>query len=184
MYFSQIAFPNVPDVHFIRVKATFVTPKTCKYQFALSVCGKARLLINGKEIIDLWTDHPEKTDDTPCFNKLSMERYATVDAQKGQSYDLVILMTNLTLKGALSAAPGGIRLGGQELRNEDQAINNAVELAKNVDIPIIIAGLSSDYEYEGSDRQDLLLPGRQNEMIQRVCDANRNTVRYPKKLNS
>ncbi|KAL2829870.1 glycoside hydrolase superfamily [Aspergillus pseudoustus] len=177
MYFSQITFPNVPDQHYIRITTTFVAETTCKYQFGLGVCGKGRLFIDGKEAIDLWTDHPEKTDDTPCFNKLSMERFATLDIHEGQRYALNILMTNEKPGDNFGPpAAGGVRLGGQIIRDESKAIEDAVELARTVDVPILITGLGTDYEYEASDRTSLLLPGRENEMIQKVCDANPNTV--------
>ncbi|PLB55752.1 hypothetical protein P170DRAFT_443472 [Aspergillus steynii IBT 23096] len=177
MYFSQMNIPAVPDTHFIRVQTRFHAFKTCKYRFALSVCGKARLLIDGQEVVDLWTSHPLKTDDTPCFNKLSMERHFELDIVKGQKYDIQIVMTNEVIHPTVGPrSPGGVRLGGQELRDEDQAINDAVRLAQEVDIPILMTGLSTDYEYEASDRTSLLLPGRENEMITRVCEANSNTV--------
>ncbi|KAH8597465.1 glycoside hydrolase superfamily [Bisporella sp. PMI_857] len=177
MYFSQMVFETVPDTHFIRVKTVFAPEETCKYRFALSVCGRAKLFINGKEAVDLWTDQPKKTSDTPCFNKLSMERLVDLDVVYGQKYDIIIIMTNETDNARLGPPPlGGVRLGGQVLRDEDQAISEAVELARKVDIPIVLAGLSSDYEYEASDRTSLKLPGRMDEMIRRVTEVNPNTI--------
>ncbi|OBT91383.1 hypothetical protein VE01_10598 [Pseudogymnoascus verrucosus] len=177
MYFSQMILESVPDTHFIRIKTIFAPEETCKYRFALSVCGKAKLIINGREVVDLWTDHPKKTADTPCFNKLSMERLIDLDVEFGQKYDIVIIMTNETDKAHIGPTPpGGVRLGGQKIRDEDEAINEAVDLARNVDIPIVLAGLSSDYEYEASDRASLKLPGRMDEMIQRVAEANPKTI--------
>ncbi|SCO92634.1 related to beta-glucosidase [Fusarium oxysporum] len=177
MYFSQMRLENVPATHFIRVMTTFIAPDTGKYRFALSVCGKAKLWIDGQLAVDQWNNHPIKTDDTPCFNKLSMERFVDVEVTKNQQYDIVILMANTPLKAiAGSPSPGGVRLGGQQLRDEEQAIQNAVQLAREVDVPIIVTGLSSDYEYEAADRTSLLLPGRENDMIERVCQANPNTI--------
>lgn len=98
MYFSQMSFKNVPDHHFIRIRSTYKASKSSLYRFALSVCGKARLEIDGQPAIDLWTDHPPKSDDTPCFNKLSMERFAELSVEQGKEYDLVITMTNETFK--------------------------------------------------------------------------------------
>lgn len=72
--------------------------------------------------------------------------------------------------------PGGVRVGGQQVKDEDQAIAEAVKLAEAVDIPILLVGLGSDYEYEASDREHLFLPGRVNEMISRVLESNPNTV--------
>lgn len=177
MYFSQVSLPNVPGHHFIRIQSTFTALKSCVYRFALSVCGKAKLWVDGKEVIDQWTDHPKKTDDTPCFNKLSMERIADMNVIMGQEYNLVIIMTNEPPTPAVGEMPaGGVRLGGQEVIDEDMAIENAVQLARTVDIPIMIVGLGSEYEYEASDREHLFLPGRTNEMVTRVLDANANTV--------
>ncbi|KPM43168.1 putative beta-glucosidase I [Neonectria ditissima] len=178
MYFSQIIFDaKIPAVHFIQAKTTFTPDREGKYRLALSVCGKARLLVDGKEVIDLWKNHPEKTDDTPCFNKLTMERFYDLDVQAGHSYDLTIVMTNEPITPAVERpGPGGVRLGGQFLRCEDDAIDKAVQLAKEVDVPIVIAGLSSDYEYEASDRTSLRLPGRIDEMIKRVSEVNPKSV--------
>lgn len=174
MYFSQLKIENVPEVYFVRARATFVASQTGLYKFALSVRGKAQLIVDGKIAISLWKDHPEKTDDSPCFNTLSAERTAEMSVEQGKSYDLEIILTNTPPSGSPSA--GGVRLGGKPVYNEDEAIEAAVELAKQVDIPVVIAGLSSDYEYEASDRKDLFLPKRQDEMISRVCAANRKTV--------
>lgn len=174
VYLSQLKIENVPEVYFMRVCTTFVAPKTCDFQFALSVRGKAYLKINGAVAISLWNDHPPKTDDTPCFNTLSAERCTVVPVEKGKTYDLEILMTNTPPNGPPSA--GGVRLGGKEVRNEDESIEAAVQLAKQVDVPIVVTGMNSDFEYEASDRQDLLLPKRENEMISRVCAANPKTV--------
>jgi beta-glucosidase len=174
LYFSQLVVENVPEVYFVRARTTFVAPKTCDYRFALSARGKAWLKIDGDMAISLWEDHPPKTDDTPCFNTLSAERYAVVHVEEGRSYDLEILLTNTPPQGPPSA--GGVRLGGKEVRDDDETIKAAVKLAKEVDIPIIVTGMNSDFEYEASDRKHLLLPKRENELIQRVCEANSNTV--------
>lgn len=177
MYFSQMTFANVPDHHFIRITSSFKPSKSCLYRFALSVCGKARLEIDGKQVIDLWTDHPPKSDDTACFNKFSMERFADVEVEEGKEYELAITMSNETFKPPTGTMPpGGVRLGGQEVINQDQAIDEAVELAKSVDVPIMLVGLGSEYEYEASDREHLFLPGRANEMITRVLKANPKTA--------
>ncbi|CAI7569612.1 unnamed protein product [Penicillium crustosum] len=177
MYFSQIAWDKVPACHFVRCTTTFTAPKSCKYRFALSVCGKARLFINGIERIDLWSTQPLKTGDTPCFNKLCMEMVYDLDIEQGREYALEVIMTNELLEPVVGPpAQGGFRIGGQELRDQDVAINAAVDLAKSVDVPIVIVGLNADYESEAADRKDLLLPGRQNELVQRVTEVNPNTI--------
>ncbi|KAF9876716.1 hypothetical protein CkaCkLH20_05562 [Colletotrichum karsti] len=106
-----------------------------------------------------------------------MEKFADIEVVAGQNYSIQILMTNELLVDQVgSLSPGGVRLGGNELMDEDKAIDDAIQLARSVDVPILLVGLGSDFEYEASDRSDLLLPGRVNEMIHRVLRANSNTV--------
>lgn len=184
MYFSQMKFEEVPAEHFIRVRSTFTSDKSCKYRFGLSVCGRARLTVNGKEVVNQWKSHPEKTDETPMFNKFTMERFAYVDMEQGGTYDLEILMTNTTGKPTVGPpGQGGVRLGGHVVLDEDKSIEEAVELARNVDVPIIMVGLSSDYEYEGTDRMNLLLPGRQNELVEKVARSNPKTASVSHQLS-
>jgi beta-glucosidase len=67
---------------------------------------------------------------------------------------------------------GGVRLGCCEKIDPAAAVDEAIELAKSVDVPIIIAGLNADYETEAVDRHDLELPPGINDLIWRVTQAN------------
>ena len=58
----------------------------------------------------------------------------------------------------------------------DDPIAEAVALAKRADAVIVIAGLTNEWESEGFDRADMELPGRQNELIDCVAEANPNTI--------
>lgn len=68
------------------------------------------------------------------------------------------------------------RLGGCEKLDADQTIEAAVALAEKSDVVIFVAGLSAEWESEGFDRPTLQLPGRQDETIARIAEANPNTV--------
>src|SRR6187402_2247324 len=52
----------------------------------------------------------------------------------------------------------------------------AIEAAKNSDLAIVFAGSNRDYETEASDRRNLKLPFGQEELIQKVREANPNTI--------
>ncbi|KAL6353964.1 hypothetical protein LRP88_12959 [Fusarium phalaenopsidis] len=56
------------------------------------------------------------------------------------------------------------------------ALAQAVELARQVDVPIVIAGLNADYESEAVDRKDLRLPPGVDELIERVAKVNPRTI--------
>ena len=69
-----------------------------------------------------------------------------------------------------------------ELRHEandpdvDGEIAEAVEAARLADVAVVVIGTNEETESEGWDRPDLQLPGRQNELVRRVAEANPRTV--------
>jgi len=60
----------------------------------------------------------------------------------------------------------------------DEMIARAVKSAEQSDVAIVFAGLSHDrfHDEEGTDRKDLRLPYRQDELIERVVKANPRTA--------
>ncbi|UPK98381.1 hypothetical protein LCI18_009316 [Fusarium solani-melongenae] len=182
MYFADYHPPGVPDVYWLRVVTNYKAPKTAPMLIGFCVMGKGRLYIDGNEVADLWTSHPKKTMQTPMFNQASMEVTADLQAQEGQTYELSVLLKNETLSlqvgGPYTGTPciGGVRLGCCEKIDPAVAVQEAIELAKNVDVPIIIAGLNSDYESEAVDRENLELPPGINDLIWKVIQANPKTI--------
>jgi beta-glucosidase len=55
-------------------------------------------------------------------------------------------------------------------------LQEAIEAAKKSDIAIVFAGSNRDYETEASDRSSLKLPFGQEELINKVREANPNTI--------
>jgi beta-glucosidase len=70
----------------------------------------------------------------------------------------------------------GVRLGGAEVIDENVKMAEAVEIAKKADVVIAVVGLNADWETEGYDRKTLALPGRTDELIEKVLAVNPNTV--------
>ncbi|WP_324720318.1 glycoside hydrolase family 3 C-terminal domain-containing protein [Salinimicrobium sp. HB62] len=73
---------------------------------------------------------------------------------------------------------GDITLNGPVTIDEldPQLLEEAVNAAKNSDVAIIFAGSNRDYETEASDRANLDLPFGQEELINKVMEANPNTI--------
>ena len=69
-----------------------------------------------------------------------------------------------------------IHLGGAEIRDSDKLLEESVDLAKDADAVIAIVGLNDEWEKEGNDRTTLALPGRIDELIERVAAVNSKTV--------
>ncbi|KAF5004931.1 hypothetical protein FDECE_8584 [Fusarium decemcellulare] len=168
---------SIPEMYYVRARARYTVQNSGLFRFGFSTSGKGKLKIDGREVIDLWTHQPPKTESTACFNRLSMEKFYDIEVTKGQVLNLEVLQVNEDLAGGVGTAltlTG--RVGGYEIFDEDQGIKDAAELARNVDVPIVVTGLSSDYEYEGADRKNLRLPGRVDELIQAVLSANPKAI--------
>ncbi|HTV10531.1 MAG TPA: glycoside hydrolase family 3 C-terminal domain-containing protein [Acidimicrobiales bacterium] len=71
--------------------------------------------------------------------------------------------------------PGAL-YGQKRHPGDDAMIESAVELARNVDLVVLAVGTNSFWESEGYDRWDMKLPGAQEELVDRVLDANSRTV--------
>lgn len=71
---------------------------------------------------------------------------------------------------------GGLRIGGAWVLNMDETIAEAAKLAATADQVVLSIGLSGDWEGEGSDRADMKLPGRTDDLVAAVAKANPNTV--------
>ncbi|MCU1477503.1 MAG: beta-glucosidase [Subtercola sp.] len=69
-----------------------------------------------------------------------------------------------------------------ELRHEkndvdrDDELAAAVEAAREAEVAIVLIGTTEETESEGWDRPSLDLPGRQNELVRRVFEANPRTI--------
>ncbi|MBD9158002.1 MAG: glycosyl hydrolase, partial [Lachnospiraceae bacterium] len=61
-------------------------------------------------------------------------------------------------------------------KNRQKLLKEACELAKTADEVIFIGGLNHDYDVEGRDRHDMVLPYGQDELINALLDINPDTV--------
>lgn len=64
----------------------------------------------------------------------------------------------------------------QEGDTTEEQLEKARGLAKQVEIPIVFAGLTDRYESEGFDREDMKMPEGHNRLIDAVAEVNPNTV--------
>lgn len=60
--------------------------------------------------------------------------------------------------------------------NDDLAIQEAVSAAQESDVSVVFAGRNSQHEGEGSDMEDMSLPGNQAALINAVAAASKKTI--------
>ncbi|EJU05925.1 hypothetical protein DACRYDRAFT_127572 [Dacryopinax primogenitus] len=149
-----------------------------KFRFGLTTAGRAKLFVNNSLVIDVWT---KQRRGEAFFNSGSEEEFGTVEIEAGSAADIRVDFCNLSAPTDSDAserpnANAGIRLGGFEVHDEEESLQEAVDVAKSADAVIVIVGLNADWESEGYDRKDLELPRKTNELVSRVAKANTNHV--------
>jgi beta-glucosidase len=69
----------------------------------------------------------------------------------------------------------GFRVGFRTA-DADALLERAVAAAASADIAVVCVGTSAESETEGRDRTTLALPGRQDELVRRIAEANGRTI--------
>lgn len=153
----------------VRAEMDFTPDRDGLYVFGLVSAGRARLIIDGVELIDGWTDWAAGDN---YFGVASRERRADIVLDAGRSVRVTIEYTT---------APGnpmglsGFRAGAY-LPMGTADIEAAVAAARAADVAIVCVGGSAEWDTEGRDRAGLSLPGAQDALVAAVADANPNTI--------
>ena len=94
-----------------------------------------------------------------------------IDLEAGREYAFKVEM-----KKTADLHWASVRVGMAYRPEPDDRIQRAAELASRSDVAIVFAGQPENYETEGTDRPDMDLTGRQNELIAAVAKANPKTI--------
>ncbi|TVY90955.1 putative beta-glucosidase I [Lachnellula willkommii] len=157
----------------------FLTPDMDgDFELGLCVYGTAKLYVDGNLIID---NESKQRQGTVFFGNGTLEEIGLISVKKGQTYHLKVEYASAATNklgggGVIRFGGGGVRIGGAYKIDPVEEIGRAVELAKKADQVVVCAGLNADWEGEGNDRQDMLLPGHLNMLISRVAKSNPNTA--------
>lgn len=152
--------PNADQENFSMTMEGLFTPKESGvHTLALNGVGWSKLYFDGKLLID-------HSSDTHMGQQLTKE----IKLQGGKSYPIKV---EYYWKGNPRWRSVGI---GHQPPQAKDLLGEAVKLAKKSDVVVLIASLNGEWETEGADRVDMKLPGAQNELIERVAKANKNTI--------
>lgn len=153
MQFGWTLFSPDPDLfafdwYSAQWTGKLISPVSGTYQIGVEGNDGYSLSINGEKVID----RPLKTSYTTSTVPFVFE--------KGKSYDI-------ELKFYENTRNGRVRLvWDAEVENEDSKILEAVNAAQKSDAAIVVVGIE---EAEFRDRASLKLPGRQEELINRIA---------------
>ena len=153
-----------PDIS-VRFSCAYTPDISGQHEFEIFGIGKARFFIDGKELIDNWT---ETTPGEAFFSFSSDSKKAKINLIEGETYQIEI---RYKFEGNFPA----IYIGCQA-PDKVNLFDEALSLASESDQVILIVGTNSDWETEGNDRSDFNLPVNQNHLIEEVLKVNPNTL--------
>ncbi len=165
MWFAEMPKGVDPQQFSLRATARFTPQETGDYTFGLVSADRSRLSIDGREVIDNWSQ-PTVVGDflgTP-------EVQETITLEAGGEYFLTLEYAKS--KEILLAA---VRLGCLPPVPAD-AIERASALAAASDVAIVCVGFGGEWQSEGFDRPNLDLPGKQDALVEQVAAANPRTI--------
>ncbi len=171
IFLFGVAAPGITDPQSwsVRYSTSFVPQATGEHRIGIVATGPARIKINGVVVADAWKNW--KRGHT-FFEEGCDEVVGAVYLEAGRSYSVEVEHSK---RRARSLEFTGIRIGiGLPLG--DKAIAAAAALARNSDVAIVCVGRNGEWDTEGSDLQDIRLPGRQDELVSAVAKANAHTI--------
>ena len=152
--------PNADQESFsLRMEGLFTPKESGTHLLALSGVGWCKLFLDNEMVID----HSRDSD-------MGKQVTAKVELKGGKAYAIKV---EYYWKGGPRWR--SVMLGHQPPRPSDPIVE-AVNLAKKADLVVVIAGLNSEWESEGFDREDMKLPGDQDKLIKKIAKANKNTI--------
>lgn len=159
------------DVEGLRLESTFTPDETGEHMFAVSGFGTFRFSVDDQVIYEGSLHHAGATRGELLLNP--REHRAAVPLTAGRPVSVVL---EQTLKRGMAHTVATTLGHRAPAPDADGMIEEAVRLAAESDVAVVVVGTTEQVESEGFDRTSLALPGRQDELVTRVAAANSRTV--------
>jgi beta-glucosidase len=160
----------------VEVHTVIAAAEAGTHTIAASGVGRFRLWLGGKAVLD---EHLELAPGADSIEGLVRPPQAarTVHLARGEEIEVILAheigsatsdVGDLDVRFALNLlSPHG---------TDDEEIDRAASLARDVDVAVVVVGTTEEVESEGFDRRSLSLPGRQDQLVRRVVAVNPKTV--------
>ncbi|MDH6542068.1 beta-glucosidase [Streptomyces sp. SPB4] len=159
----------------IEVTGTFVPRESGEHAFGTRGLGAFALAVGGRTLWEGVQELGDEADPFEAFFGAPSER-ARLTLAAGEPVEVSLTyrvpdMSALPLKAVMFSL---LHLGPR--RDPDELIAEAVRAARAADTAVVVVATTERVESEGFDRRDLVLPGRQDDLVRAVAAANPNTV--------
>jgi beta-glucosidase len=158
-----------PNRFSLRLTGTYTPEALVTHRVGVHSAGRARVLVGGTLVADAWTDwRPGRT----FFEEGCDPVVGEIALDAGRAHAVTVEFAAVPDR---SLGVAGFHVGiGRPLG--DAAIAEAAETARGADAALVFVGRSGEWDTEGSDLEDITLPGRQDELVAAVAAANPRTV--------
>ena len=154
----------------LRCTTRLVADEPGEWRFGFVGIGQFTLAVNGTVELNE-AAYPEDANPVSAFAD-PPQRGVTRTVAAGETVELV-----LTYDVAPGAPATLCTLGYERPARDPQAeLAAAVAAARDADVAVVVVGTTERVETEGMDRRSLALPGRQDELVRAVAEANPRTV--------
>lgn len=144
-----------PFDYSIRWSGSLRVKKSATYELAVRSDDGARLWVDGSLLLDHWVSQPPTTYSVP------------LELESGK--DHALRLEYYQARGGAMVRLGWVPRPGADVKEASAAAGQA-------DAALVFVGVSDQMESEGHDRDSLSLPPGQDELIEAVAKANKNTV--------
>jgi beta-glucosidase len=174
---SQFFWLDMPDATLnprdfsARIITRFRPEEAGTHVFGLTNAGFAKLYVDGELLVDGETGWARGDN---FFGLGNTEVRVEKSLEAGRTYEIHVDYRAMP-EGYEGIEIRAVRFGA-ELPTSDAAIAEAVEQAKACDVAVLVVGREGEWDTEGLDLPNMRLPGRQEELIEKVAAVNTRTV--------
>ncbi|MEJ2019971.1 MAG: glycoside hydrolase family 3 C-terminal domain-containing protein, partial [Maritimibacter sp.] len=152
-----------------RISGTYVAGVSGVHRFGIYSAGFSKMFVDGELVADA---HTNWTKGRTVFEEGCDEVVGEKVLEAGKSYTVSIEFVakeDAVLVLSVFRAGIGVPMG-------DAEIAEAARVAGEAETAVVFVGRSGEWDTEGSDLENIALPGRQDELVAAVCAANPRTV--------
>jgi beta-glucosidase len=166
------------QVHHVEVRTNARIPEDGTYDIGTSGLGAFTLSVDGATMFDTTIELPPGADVVEGIMK-PPQQTAQVALSAGRDIPIVLKYrpaASEAILGGEAVTMLTVQLNLARQQDEEAEFEQAVALAADSDIAVVVVGTTEEVESEGFDRTSLALPGRQDELVTRVAAVNPRTV--------
>ncbi|MCC2318827.1 beta-glucosidase family protein [Cellulomonas chengniuliangii] len=168
---------DAPDAAVFELVAEFTPTATGEIELGFATVGSTVLEVDGEPVLEVTLG--ADSDDLAAGLMAPPSATTRVHVEGGRAYRLrwrrVVAPLGAGQDGMARSV--GFTAGWRPVVDSpEQLIAEAAALAREADVAVVVVGTNEQVESEGLDRQDLRLPGAQDDLVRAVADANPRTV--------